>query len=87
MGQFGNQPDFGTNDIQVITPNNTISADTNLNASVIYIGDNLTSGDVMVIIPAGAVGPSIISGFSSPGYTGSKGTGYATAAAFATPPP
>jgi hypothetical protein len=84
MGQFGNQPDFATNDIQVITPNNTISADTNLNASVIYIGDNLTSGDVMVIIPAGAVGPSVISGFSSPGYTGSKGTGYATAAAVAT---
>ena len=76
MGQFGNQPDFATNDIQVVTPNNTISTATNLNASVIYIGDNTTAGDDMVIIPAGTVGPSIISGFSSPGYAGSNGTGY-----------
>ena len=81
MGQFGNQPDFATNDIQVVTPNNTISTATNLNASVIYIGDNTTAGDDMVIIPAGTVGPSVISGFSSPGYSGSRGTGYANNAA------
>ena len=79
MGQFGNQPDFGTNDIQVVTPNNTISSATNLDSSIIYIGDNTTTGDVMIVIPAGTVGPSVISDFSSPGYAGSGGTGYTAA--------
>ena len=63
MGQFGNQPDFATNDIQVVTPNNTISSATNLDSSIIYIGDNTTTGDVMIVIPAGTVGPSVISDF------------------------
>ena len=81
MGQFGNQPDFATNDIQVVTITNDINQDTFLNSSVIYIGDNTTAGDDMVIIPAGTVGPSVISGFSSPGYSGSRGTGYANNAA------
>jgi hypothetical protein len=76
MGQFGNQPDFATNSIQVVTPNNTISLATNLDSSIIYIGDNTTAGDVLVVIPAGTVGPSVISDFSSPGYAGSGGTGY-----------
>ena len=70
MGQFGNQPDFATSDIKVVTPNNTISLANNLDSSVIYIGDNTTAGDVMVVIPAGTVGPSVISDFSSPGYAG-----------------
>ena len=77
MGQFGNQPDFATNDIQAVTPNNTISYANNLNSSVIYIGNN--TGGVMVVIPSSVVGPSTISGFSSPGYAGSGGTGYAAA--------
>ena len=78
MGQFGNQPDFATNDIKEVAPNNTISSETSLNASIIYIGDNTTVGTTgcMVVIPAGTVGPSVISGFSSPGYAGSGGTGY-----------
>tara|TARA_R110001606_G_scaffold102532_2_gene224898 strand:- start:654 stop:1214 length:561 start_codon:yes stop_codon:yes gene_type:complete len=85
MGQFGNQPDFATNDIQQLnTITNDINQDTFLNASIIYIGDNTTVGDDMVIIPAGTVGPSVISGFSSPGYSGSRGTGYATNPAIAT---
>tara|TARA_R110001592_G_scaffold38355_5_gene126554 strand:+ start:389 stop:961 length:573 start_codon:yes stop_codon:yes gene_type:complete len=84
MGQFGNQPDFATSSFQDVTPNNTISSATNLDSSVIYIGDNTTAGDVLVVIPAGTVGPSVISGFSSPGYPGSNGTGYVNAAAVAT---
>ena len=84
MGQFGNQPDFATNDIKVIVPNDTIDTTTFLGGSVIYIGDNGTLGNELKVIPAGTVGPSVISGFSSPGYTGSRGTGYATAAGAAT---
>ncbi len=65
MGQFGNQPDFATNDIQVVTPDNAINQSTFLDSSIIYIGDNTTTGDVMVIIPAGTVGPFAISKFNS----------------------
>ena len=76
MGQFGNQPDFATNDIKVIVPSDTIDRTTFLDASVVYIGDNTTLGNELKVIPAGTVGPSVISGFSSPGYAGSGGTGY-----------
>ena len=85
MGQFGNQPDFITNDIKAITVLNGFISDTpslasKLNASVIYIG-NITApdGNELTVIPAGVVGPSVVTGFSSPGYTGSNGTGYANA--------
>jgi hypothetical protein len=84
MGQFGNQPDFITNDIQTVTPvlaANLTAADS-LNGSIIYVGTS-APGDLQVI-PVGAVGPSVISGFSSPGYAGSGGTGYANAVAVAT---
>ena len=80
MGQFGNQPDFITNDIKRVSIQNNINRGTYLNGSVIYIGG---AGD-MVVIPAGAVGPDKISGFSSPGYTGSGGTGYVNDVAVAT---
>ena len=78
MGQFGNQPDFATNDIKEVVPNNTISSETSLDASIIYIGDNTTVGTTgcMVVIPAGTVGPSVVTALSSPGYAGSNGTGY-----------
>ena len=76
MGQFGNQPDFATNDIKAISPSPDINTTTFLDASVIYIGDNATLGNELKVIPAGTVGPSVISGFSSPGYAGSGGTGY-----------
>ena len=76
MGQFGNQPDFATNDIKAISPSPDINTTTFLDASVIYIGDNTTLGNELKVIPAGTVGPSVISGFSSPGYAGSGGTGY-----------
>ena len=79
MGQFGNQPDFATNDIKVVVPSDTINTTTFLDASVIYIGDNTTLGNELKVIPAGTVGLSVISGFSSPGYSGSGGTGYTTA--------
>ena len=84
MGQFGNQPDFATNDIKAVVPSNDINTTTFLNASVIYIGDNETTGKDLKVIPAGAVGPSVINGFSSAGYSGSEGTGYANANAVAT---
>lgn len=84
MGQFGNQPDFATNDIKAIVPSADINTTTFLNASVIYIGDNQTLGTELKVIPAGTVGPSVINGFSSAGYSGSEGTGYANANAVAT---
>ncbi len=57
MGQFGNQPDFATNDIKAITPSDTISSATKLNGAVIYIGDNSTVGNELKVIPAGVVAP------------------------------
>jgi hypothetical protein len=57
MGQFGNQPDFATSSIQEITPSDTISSATKLNGSVIYIGDNITTGNELKVIPAGVVAP------------------------------
>jgi len=77
MGQFGNQPDFITNDIQTVTPilaANLTAADS-LNGSVIYVGTS-AAGDKLNVIPVGAVGPSVITGFTSPGFTGHGGTGY-----------
>ncbi len=71
MGQYANQPDFGTFASDVTT-SNTISSATNLNSSALFIG---TGGDVKVIL-AGTVGPSTVTGFSSPGFSGSGGTGY-----------
>ena len=76
MGQFGNQPDFATNDVKVIVPNDTIDTTTFLGGSVIYIGDNETLGNELKVIPAGTVGPSVVTALSSPGYAGSSGTGY-----------
>jgi hypothetical protein len=83
MGQFGNQPDFITHDIKSILPSNDINSDKFLDGSVIYVGTSAVGGKLNVI-PVGAVGPSVISGFSSLGYPGSNGTGYAPAAAVAT---
>ena len=76
MGQFGNQPDFITNDIKTVTPvlaANLTAADS-LDGSIIYVGTS-APGNIQVI-PVGTVGPSVVSAFSSPGYTGSRGTGY-----------
>jgi hypothetical protein len=78
MGQFGNQPDFATNDIKEVAPDNNINQSKFLDSSIIYIGDNATVGTTgcMVVIPAGTVGPSVVTALSSPGYAGSRGTGY-----------
>ena len=76
MGQFGNQPDFITNDIKTVTPvlaANLTAADS-LDGSIIYVGTS-APGNIQVI-PVGTVGPSVISGFTSPGYAGSNGTEY-----------
>lgn len=80
MGQFGNQPDFATNDIQVVTPSNTISTATNLNSSVIYIGDNTTAGDVLVAIPSGVTGGFGVGKLETIPPSQPVGAGYATAA-------
>tara|TARA_R110000803_G_scaffold198237_1_gene261936 strand:- start:49 stop:588 length:540 start_codon:yes stop_codon:yes gene_type:complete len=84
MGQFGNQPDFITNDIKAVTPvlAANLTAANSLDGSIIYVGTS-APGNIQVI-PVGAVGPSVVSSFSSSGYAGSNGTGYATAAAVAT---
>ena len=50
MGQFGNQPDFITNDIQTVTPvlaANLTAADS-LNGSVLYVGTS-APGNLQVI--------------------------------------
>jgi hypothetical protein len=70
MGQFGNQPDFATNSIKEITTANGFISDTPssasfLGGSIIYIGDNLTVGNNLKVIPAGVAGPFAISKFSS----------------------
>ena len=79
MGQFGNQPDFATFDVKSITVangfiNDTPSSASFLDSSVIYIGDN--TGTDLKVIPAGTVGPSVVTALSSPGYAGSGGTNY-----------
>ena len=76
MGQFGNQPDFITNDIKTVTPvlaANLTAADS-LDGSIIYVGTS-APGNIQVI-PVGTVGPSVVTALSSPGYAGSRGTGY-----------
>ncbi len=75
MGQFGSQPDFATNNIQSITPSDTISAATKLNGSVIYIGDNTTTGNELKVIPAGIVGPFTVSKFNAINNGGSQYSG------------
>ena len=70
MGQFGNQPDFATSSIQEITVANGFISDTpslasKLNGAVIYIGDNSTVGNELKVIPAGVLGPFIVSGFNA----------------------
>ena len=46
MGQFGNQPDFGT-EAAAVTASDTISYATNVQRSCLYIG---TGGNVKVIL-------------------------------------
>ena len=73
MGQFGNQPDFATNEVKVWTPSDTINTTTFLDSAVIYIGDNTTAGKDLKVIPAGAVG---VQGVVSTITLGSGGSGY-----------
>ena len=76
MGQFGNQPDFATNDIKAISPSADINTTTFLDASVIYIGDNATLGNELKVIPAGTVG---VQGAVQSATVVDGGSGYATA--------
>ena len=66
MGQYANQPDFITNDIQAVTPvlaANLTAADS-LNGSVLYIGTSALSKTLQVI-PTGVSGPFTVSGFNA----------------------
>jgi hypothetical protein len=58
MGQYANQPDFITNDIQAVTPvlaANLTAADS-LNGSVLYIGTSAPGN--LQVIPSGSTGSS-----------------------------
>ena len=83
MGQFGNQPDFATNDVKVCTPSNDINSTTFLNGAVIYIGDNTTAGKDLKVIPGGTVG---VQGVVSSITLTSGGSGYTAGAGQATTP-
>jgi hypothetical protein len=61
MGQFGNQPDFGT-EAAAVTASDTISHATNVQAACLYIG---TGGNVKVIL-SGVTGAA---GFGLPTAT------------------
>ena len=76
MGQYANQPDFITNDIQSVAPVavSALTAADSLNGSVLYIGTSAPGN--LQVIPAGRVGPSTVTELLSPGYAGSGGTGY-----------
>jgi len=76
MGQYANQPDFITNDIQPVAPVAvaSLTAADSLNGSVLYIGTSAPGN--LQVIPAGRVGPSTATELVSPGYAGSGGTGY-----------
>ena len=59
MGQYGNQPDFGTF-AEAITATDTISVATSLRSSCLYVG---TAGDVNVIlanVPAATLAEAVL---------------------------
>ena len=56
MGQYANQPDFGT-EAKEILANNAITPTTNLGGAVIYIGDTTGGSDIKVIL-RGVTGPT-----------------------------
>jgi len=76
MGQYVNQPDFITNDIQTVTPVavGSLTAADSLNGAVLYIGTSTGSNTDLQVIPTGIMGPSVVTGFAS---TGQNGSGYA----------
>lgn len=49
MGQYANQPDFGT-EASAVTPSDTISPSNNLGGAVIYIGDVSGGTDLKIIL-------------------------------------
>jgi len=79
MGQFAGQPDFATRAVS-ITKSDTIDNTTFLDGAAIFVG----AGGNLNVIMAGTVGAATVTGFSSPGYSGSNGSGYVTAAGVAT---
>ena len=78
MGQYGNQPDFGTEAVS-ITPNDVISFATNLNQSCLYVG---VAGDIKVILSSATGIQGVVSSLN----TINAGTGYANATGAAVTP-
>ncbi len=78
MGQFGNQPDFATNNVIAITPSDTISFANNLGGSLIYIGDNTTTGADMKVIVSGVTGGFGVETLATIPPNQGVGTGYTT---------
>ncbi len=77
MGQYANQPDFATRATGPITPATfPLTQADFLDSAAVYVG-GAVAGDLKVIM-AGTVGPSTITGFSSPGFVGSNGSQYTT---------
>ncbi len=75
MGQYANQPDFATRATGPITPATfPLTQADFLDSAALYVG-GATAGDLKVIM-AGTVGPSTVTALSSPGFSGSGGTGY-----------
>jgi hypothetical protein len=70
MGQYGNQPDFGT-EAAVVTPSNTIGYATNIDESCLYVG---VAGDVKVILSSVSGAKNTVTAISLI----SGGTGYIT---------
>ena len=80
MGQFGNQPDFATTDVKEINPDDNINNTTYLNGSVIYIGDNVTTGDHMKVIVSGvrAAGGGVPTAADAVTFKGLQAGGFLT---------
>tara|TARA_R100001443_G_C3253565_1_gene153891 strand:+ start:13 stop:570 length:558 start_codon:yes stop_codon:yes gene_type:complete len=73
MGQYANQPDFATK-AKALIPNNTLDESTFLNGAAVYVGG---TGDINVVMTGTPPRETVIE-FSSPGFSGSNGTGYTT---------
>lgn len=78
MGQYGNQPDFGT-EATSVTPSDVISFATNLNQSCLYTG---VAGDIKVILSNVVGVQGVVSSLNSV----TAGTGYANATGAGTTP-
>jgi hypothetical protein len=78
MGQYGNQPDFGTFAVN-LTPSDTIDATTNLDSACIYVSGAGSTATIKCIL-SGVTG---VQGVVTSANLLGAGTGYAVAAGLA----